>query len=192
MTANSGSGGLRADAERNRISVVRAAREAFATEGIDVSMAEIARRAGVGFATAQRRFPTKRSLIAEVVRAQLDNIEELAPCTAEGDEADDPWEAFTAPVRACCAQQALAPGLAASLAQVLSARSDPGIRRAITDVFERLATRAKSAGSLRADVTVDDVLLVLKGNAGVVENSTGCEGESSQRFVELALHSLRA
>src|SRR4029079_14460223 len=54
---------LRRDAERNRDRIVEAARTAIASEGIDVSVEEIARRAGVGVATLYRRFPTKEQLI---------------------------------------------------------------------------------------------------------------------------------
>jgi AcrR family transcriptional regulator len=52
--------GLRADAERNRERVLKAAREVFAEQGLDASTNEIARRAGVGVATLFRRFPTRR------------------------------------------------------------------------------------------------------------------------------------
>src|SRR5258708_36935827 len=58
---------LRADAERNRRLLLDAAAEAFAEHGLDVSVGEIARRAGVGQGTVFRRFPTKEHLIAAVV-----------------------------------------------------------------------------------------------------------------------------
>jgi AcrR family transcriptional regulator len=48
---------LRADAQRNLGLVLDAAAEAFAESGPDVSVDEIARRAGVGHATVFRRFP---------------------------------------------------------------------------------------------------------------------------------------
>jgi len=43
--------GLRADAEQNRERIVKAAQALFAERGIDVTMEEIAREAGVGVAT---------------------------------------------------------------------------------------------------------------------------------------------
>ncbi|WP_433270546.1 TetR/AcrR family transcriptional regulator [Actinosynnema sp. CS-041913] len=209
---------LRADAQLNRDRVVQAARQAFATEGTSVSMAEIARRAGVGFATAQRRFPTKESLIREVVGEQLAGIGELAWRGGEvggragepdggggglagrggglagrgGDSVDDPWDAFATPIRACCAHQASEPGLAGALAQVLASVTAAGVRDVVEPVFTALAEPAKTAGKLRNDVTFDDVLLILKANAGVVANSPGREAEESKRFVELALSSLRS
>ena len=54
---------LRADAERNRQRLLEAARELFAERGLDVTLDEIARHAGVGTGTAYRRFPNKDALI---------------------------------------------------------------------------------------------------------------------------------
>jgi AcrR family transcriptional regulator len=55
--------GKRVDAERNRAKVLTAARSAFANPHADVSMAEVARRAGVGMATLYRNFPSRRELL---------------------------------------------------------------------------------------------------------------------------------
>lgn len=181
--------GLRADAERNRELVVRAAHEAFAAEGVDVSMAEIARRAGVGFATAQRRFPTKETLIEEVVREQLATV---TGATHDAAQEPDPWTAFAGPIEACCAHQASEPGLAGPLAQIMATVQHGSTRPVLAQVFVSLAARAKASGDLRPDVELDDVLLILKANAGVIANSPGDEAAASRRFVRLALRSLRA
>ncbi|GAB3461088.1 hypothetical protein GCM10027570_46730 [Streptomonospora sediminis] len=178
---------LRADAERNRELILAAAYEAFADKGVNVSLAEIARRAGVGFATVQRRFPTKEALVTEVVRAQLAHIGQEP---AQGRSLDS-WQAFTAPILDCCEHQVKEPGLAGSIAQILSAASEPSVRQPILDALVPLMTRAQADGVLRDDVSVDDVLLILKANAGVIANSPGKAAEASRRFVELALRSLR-
>ncbi|WP_236542616.1 TetR/AcrR family transcriptional regulator [Spiractinospora alimapuensis] len=179
---------LRADAERNRRLIIDAAYEAFADEGLDVSLTEIARRAGVGFATVQRRFPTKAALVTEVVRAQIAHIGEDAARSTTSDA----WTAFTTPILDCCAHQVKDPGLAGALAQLLSAASQPAVREPLLDAFEPLAARAVAEGVVRKDITIDDVLLILKGNAGVIANSPGEEAEASQRFVEMALRGLRS
>src|SRR3954465_8443716 len=69
---------LRSDARRNLESILRAAAEAFAEGGLEVGVAEVARRAGVGTATIFRRFPTKDDLIAAVFQMRMDEIVELA------------------------------------------------------------------------------------------------------------------
>lgn len=56
---------LRADAERNRLHILEAAAAAFADGGLDVPVAEIARRAGVGPGTLFRRLPARRHAASE-------------------------------------------------------------------------------------------------------------------------------
>ena len=58
---------LRRDAQANRERIVAAARIAFATRGIEATVEEIARRAGVGMGTLYRRFPTKEDLVDAVL-----------------------------------------------------------------------------------------------------------------------------
>ena len=56
--------GMRADARRNYERLLAAAGEAFAERGADdVSLEEIARRAGVGIGTLYRHFPTRQALL---------------------------------------------------------------------------------------------------------------------------------
>lgn len=71
VSATVSADGLRADARRNRERVIRAAAEAFAMHGIDVPMATIARRAGLGTATLYRRFPARDDLVREVFADQV-------------------------------------------------------------------------------------------------------------------------
>jgi AcrR family transcriptional regulator len=59
----------RKDARRNLERVLHAAHELFAERGADVTMEEVARRAGVGVGTIYRRFPSKEHLFAAVSRA---------------------------------------------------------------------------------------------------------------------------
>lgn len=187
IRAPAGHRALRADAERNRRLILDAALHAFGEEGIHVSLAEIARRAGVGFATVQRRFPTKRALIAEVVRAQLDHVGHHSGT----DHDADAWTAFTSPILDCCAHQVGEPGLAGAIAQILSAADSPSVREPIMDTLVPVLERAKAEGVVHDDVTVDDVLAILKANAGVVAHSPGAEEEASRRFVGWALRGLR-
>jgi AcrR family transcriptional regulator len=64
----------RADAERNREKILAVAREAFARPGAQPSMAEIARRAGVGMATLYRNFPGRRELLEALYTDEVDAI----------------------------------------------------------------------------------------------------------------------
>ena len=74
----------RADAERNRDKILTAARAAFAEPGARMSMAEIARRAGVGMATLYRNFPGRQELLEALYTDEVDAICAAAE-NAEGD-----------------------------------------------------------------------------------------------------------
>jgi AcrR family transcriptional regulator len=64
----------RADAERNRERILAVARAAFDEPDADVSMAEIARRAGVGMATVYRNFAGRRELLEALYTDEVDVI----------------------------------------------------------------------------------------------------------------------
>ena len=73
----------RADATRNRESLLEAARAAFSDGGVSVSLEEIARSAGVGIGTLYRHFPTRDALIAEVYRNEAAKLGEAARTLAD-------------------------------------------------------------------------------------------------------------
>lgn len=106
--------------------------------------------------------------------------------------AGDPWEAFTTSIRTCAAHQALHPGLAGAIAESVSAATMTDPAGHIASMFTSIAQHATTTGMLRPDVTVGDVLAILKGNAGVIAHSPGNEVRASARFVELALRGLGA
>lgn len=67
----------RADARRNRERILAAARAAFADPDADVSMVEVARRAGIGSATLYRNFANRRALLEALYTDEIDAL-----CTA--------------------------------------------------------------------------------------------------------------
>jgi AcrR family transcriptional regulator len=62
---------LRADAARNRETLLAVATRVFAASDAEPSMREIAREAGVGVATLFRHFPTREALVDAVYRDQV-------------------------------------------------------------------------------------------------------------------------
>src|ERR1700750_1681329 len=69
---------LRRVAEQNRQRLLDAASEVFAEHGLEASVEEIARAAGVGMGTLYRRFPTKDALIDALVHEVLSTMLGLA------------------------------------------------------------------------------------------------------------------
>src|SRR5713226_3720268 len=96
---------LRADARENREHLVAAARVAFAEQGADASLIDIARRAGVGSATLYRHFPTREALLEAAYRDQIGSLVTLAqelPAAAAPLDALVAWlNAFAAYTTTC-------------------------------------------------------------------------------------------
>ncbi|MER6945675.1 helix-turn-helix domain-containing protein [Nonomuraea sp. NPDC000554] len=152
-------GGLRADAARNRRLLLDAAEAELAEHGLDVSIARIAARAGIGKGTVFRHFATKDQLVAAIFTDQLDG---LAATGAALLEAAEPGvallEFMTAGVELQAGGQSVCQ-LAASIS-----RTDPAVRAAVgrlADVAEALTARARAAGAVREDVTGHDIVLLL-------------------------------
>src|SRR3954454_21063847 len=151
---------LRADAARNRTRVLDAARAAFAQQGLDVGVEEIARRAGVGKGTLYRRFPTKEALVQAIFDDILDEIEQLS---AETETEPDPREAFAHYLNASARMQASNQGFYDVVARGLGAAAlSPEQRRRILTAAERPLKRAQAAGAVRQDLVPEDVQIMLR------------------------------
>lgn len=181
---------LRVDAARNRAVLVATAREVMAERGLDAPLDEIARRAGIGNATLYRRFPRRIDLIAAVF---ADRMAEHAHAVEAALEADDPWDGFRSYLEAAAELQVHDRGIAdlitmdVSLAAEIKALRDQAFR-GLVEVIER----AKAAGALRADVTPEDVLLILQANAGIVTRAHAEAHHASRRLIHVLLDGLRA
>jgi AcrR family transcriptional regulator len=179
--------GLRADAERNRDRILAAARQLFAAEGLGVSMAAVAREAGVGKATLSRRFATRDALISAVF---ADRMDAYATAVATALDDPDPWHGFTGYVQAVCAMQAADRGFADVLTMTFPAARALEARRAEAyNGFLELIARARTTGHLRDDFTDRDLPILLMANAGVV-NAAGAAAPGAWR--RLVGHMLRS
>lgn len=181
--------GLRADAKRNKAHILDVARETFGRDGLEVSMAEIARRSGVGIATMFRHFPSKDQLVSEVITAPI------LECAESIDSALAPGEAlatFESVTEGICELQTRDIGFALVLVSRFS--TEPALSKAVarmSDSIQRLIAQAKADGHVRADLALDDFIALLTANAGIVALS-GPEVESlSRRLVSNMLRSFR-
>ena len=178
---------LRVDAERNRTRILDAARQAFAEQGLDVPMTEVARRAGVGIATLYRRFPTNDDLVAAVFVGKMDAYADVAEAALE---VEDPWTGFSDYVRSVCEMQAADAGFADVLAPSPRSAFDDQRSRAFR-AFTKLVQRAKDAGALRPDFVHQDLVMLLMANAGLAHASSG-NARAWMRFTEYMLQAFRA
>ena len=172
---------LRRDARRNREAILEAGRELFA-DSADVPMCQVARRAGVGQATLYRNFPDRGALAAEILGERVDRIVELA-----ADHADDP-DAFFVLLRSVVNTMAGVYALA-ELARE-DARTDQRLKQnrvVVAELMKGPMRDAKAAGTLRRDLSVEDVFLMLSMLRGAMAGAPGVAGRSEAGHRALAL-----
>jgi AcrR family transcriptional regulator len=148
---------LRSDAARNRESLLRAAAVEFAERGLDASVADIARRAGVGKGTVFRHFATKDDLIAAIV---LDRVNALNAVGERLLEAADPGDALLEFLTVAAQQQQQRDLSFLQEAGELSP-AVAGARSRMFQTIHALVGRAREHGAVRADVTGSDVILLM-------------------------------
>ncbi|CAM5678973.1 TetR/AcrR family transcriptional regulator [Streptomyces canus] len=181
----------RRDARRNRELLVEAAHEVFTEQGLEAPLDVIARRAGVGNATLYRHFPSRAALVDAVFR------DPLAGTMAAGEQARaaaDPWEGLVGYTEAVFAVLATDRGtndlMTTHLEGVESLQAVHAHNRA---TMELLLRRAREDGSIRADVTTEDVLFALAALGRAVPSLAAAAGpETWRRPLALLLDGLRA
>lgn len=180
---------LRADAEYNRERVLESARLLFSERGLDVPMRAIARHAGVGPATLYRRFPSKQDLVDAAF------TDELRACRAIVDEAcadPDPWRGFCAFLYGIGELNARNQGFTEAFMSTYPAEIDftdhrSGMLRSLAE----LCQRAQSARAMRADVVLDDLVLILMAGRGIRAATIEVRLAAARRFSALAIEAFR-
>ena len=180
---------LRADARRNRESVLRAAKELFADQGLEAQMPEVAKTAQVGVGTVYRHFPTKDDLIAALVAERFERFVEKA---REGLEQEDAWGGISDFIRFAAQIQADD----RALCEVMGSRPevmDAAAREAgLPELCDRLVKRAQRSGQLRRDLAWEDIPMIACGLGGIAQAAVGPGAGRWPRLVEIILDGLRA
>lgn len=173
---------LSADEKRARTLAV--ADELFAREGVELPMPALAEAIGVGVGSIYRRFGCKEDVLAALVIARIDAVRARFEAAAE---AGDAWEGLRGAT--LDSVEAAAGDHLAARAWELSIREDvQPARRAAHAAIARAVERARAAGALRDDATVDDIGLIL----ATVRHAHGLEPGGARRLAELALRGLAA
>jgi AcrR family transcriptional regulator len=148
---------LRADAARNRELLLAAAADEFAERGLDASVADIARRAGVGKGTVFRHFASKDDLIAAIV---LDRVDALNTVGERLLEAADPGAALLEFLTAAAHQRQQRDLSFLQEAGELTAEVTR-VRTQMFHIVHTLVDRAREHGAVRTDVTGADIILLM-------------------------------
>ena len=179
---------LRADAARNRESLLAVASHAFATAETEPSMRAIARRAGVGIGTLYRHFPTREALVDAVYR---DQVQRLTSGAHELLAEHPPGTAMRLWMDLFAEWVATKTGMLGTLQTMIESgriphdRTRGELHSAVTTVLDA----GRATGDLRTDVDADDILASLIGILTVA--GTHQQQAQAQRLLNLLMDGLR-
>jgi AcrR family transcriptional regulator len=174
----------RADAQRNRERILELAKEAFTRSGVNISLDEVARQAGVGAGTLYRHFPTRDALLEAVYRSE---VEKLAAAEQRFAENMTPIDALRAWmllfVDYIATKQIIAPALNTMVGGPSKVFEASG--QQIKGAIHGLVKRAIESGDIRADLDPFDLLRALIGVANVA--SAPDWPQSARRLVQILI-----
>jgi len=184
----SGERKIRADAARNRQSLLAAAKRVFAEKGSDASLDEIARAADVGIGTLYRHFPTRDALIEAVYRHETQNLADAAARLADE---HPPVEALRAWMKLFVDHMATKQMMAEALNALVGGASDlyAASTHQMKDAIGMLIDRAVADGSIDPEIAPFDLLRAVAGVAYVGAESNW--QESANRLVDILIAGLR-
>jgi AcrR family transcriptional regulator len=174
----------RTDAQRNRESILEAAKEAFTRSGANASLDDIAKEAGVGAGTLYRHFPTRDALIEAVYRTE---VEKLAAAERNFAETMAPIDALRAWmllfIDYIAAKHIIAPALNTFVGG--ASKLYESSRAQIQGAIEALVKRGIKSGDIRKDIEPFDLLRALIGVSNV--SSTPDWQQSARRLVDILI-----
>jgi AcrR family transcriptional regulator len=180
---------LRQDAARNRERLVAAARAVFRRKGLDASLEEIAREAGVAIGTLYNRFPARGDLVDAALGPLAERAAEIAEQAAR---AGDPWEGFCLFMDGTCALLAGDRGYAdVNRSRIPGTPVIDAARERMWAAKARVVARAKDAGVLRGDVQSSDLVILIWGIAATADATRDVAPDAWRRHLAILLDGLR-
>jgi len=180
----------RADARRNYEQLLEQARTAFAESGVDASLDEIARRAGVASGTLYRHFPTRLDLIEAVLAEQIAELVDLGRGLLA---TEDEFEALSTWLRATLTHGLTYRGLSAAVMNSALDRGNDLVSTWHAELFTvggALLTRARQSGTVVADADEADVLKMVGAIAWAAQDTPDSAAQAD-RLLTLLLNGLR-
>ncbi len=182
---------LRADARRNRDELLDVARQVIAEEGVDASLRDIARRAGVGIGTLYRHFPTREDLLAAIIG---EGVARLSARAADLSATKPPGEALESWLADVARRIGPYRGLAGTMLDAVTDEGAWDSRLCATcndlmDAGRHLLARAQADHAVRPDVTWSDVFTAVAAISGIAHQ---CGHDAATRVLAVYLDGLRA
>ena len=180
--------GRQAEAQRNNVRILKAAREVFIANPA-APISEVAIRAGVGIAALYHRYPSKNALLAQLCLDGQDTYIDLVEKALAS--AGDPWRTYVQWLRDIVAADthALTVHLAGHFTpdERHAARTERMIK-GTDELFERV----KQTGALRRGLTFLDVAFLLELLAKTKLGDADRTAELKQRQLDIIIDGLRA
>jgi AcrR family transcriptional regulator len=181
--------GRQAEARRNDLAVLDAARDVFIAQGADAPISAVAERAGVGMGTLYRRYGSKAELLQRLCVLAMQQVLDAAD---DALRASDPWTGLTGYIRACVDLRSGA--LTALAGQVETTEEMRATAEQSLARTAEIVARAHRDGSLRADVTALDINWLIEQFSRRPPDRVdpGEERNVRSRLLAIALDGLRA
>ena len=178
---------LRADAQRNRDKILTTAVRVFAEEGLNAHYERIAKEAGVGTATLYRNFPTREILIEAAYRNERSRLCDAAPDLLA---AMPPREALRAWMGRFIDFATAKLGMADALRALIESGANPYAQsqEMLLDALSSLRQAGVDAGTIRSDISPNDMLASLTGVA--LTSGKPEQREQAERLLDLTLDGL--
>jgi AcrR family transcriptional regulator len=180
---------LRRDAARNRERILQAARLSFAAQGVDASLEQIARSAGVAIGTLYRHFPTRIDLLLAAFEEKFGIFMAAAEAALS---AEDPWVGLSSYLETLCGMQAGDRGFNDFVSMRFpSSTETEAMHDQVCDAMERILGRAQEARVARTDLTLGDLIAVTWANSRIIEATSDIAPRAWRRQLMLTLESFR-
>lgn len=181
---------LRRDAERNRQRILAAAAEVFTERGLDASLDEVARHAGVGVGTVYRRFADKDELVETLFNERIDEIADRA---RQALAIPDPWTGLVTFLEQWATILAGDLGLRELLMFATYAQDRVCYaRNTLAPIVGELVERAKASGQARADLSATDIPFTVLMLSGAAEYARLSRPEVWRRYLTLLIDGMCA
>jgi AcrR family transcriptional regulator len=179
----------RADSARNRQLLIDAAKAGFAEAGLNVSLEEIARRAGVGIGTLYRHFPSREAVVEAVYRREVEQLVDAVPHLLESSPAGEAlhrWMHLF--VNYIGTKRLIAPSLGAAIGRTSTPNATPA--ELFTRAISTLLKAGVRSGDVRKDIDPSDLLRALVGVS--YGNPDPAWEASARRLIDILMDGLRS
>jgi AcrR family transcriptional regulator len=180
----------RRDALERHDKLIAAAQREFATHGVEASLEQIARDAGVAIGTLYRHFPTRLDLL---MAAFTPRVQEFLDGATKALEMADPWDGFVYYLENLFRVQAGDRGFNDFLSRRFTDSAETErIHDEMCRQIEEVLTRAQDAGAARRDITLADIVNLIWSNGRIIEATSDTAPNAWRRYLYLMLDAYRA